>query len=356
MDGDLAATIAARYPTAEFPALAAQIRLWDRTRPLAGAHVLDVTPVYANTLPKYLALQAAGAAVTVSVHRGIPGDPAVIAGLPEFGIAVADEPALLSGYDVVLDCAGTHADVTSRDGYAELTRSGLHRYAGCTQPVVMVDSGVLKRIETTLGTGDGFVRAMAHLGQPVTADRSVTVIGGGKVGFGVAAACAAAGATVTIIDPLPVEVPTGAVRLDAADGAAVARAVASSWCVVSATGQRHGLASLAQVLRYSEALLANMGAEDEFGTDVPPERALNSKVPVNFVLAEPTRLRYLDPTMALSNAAAVELHARRIPAGVHAPAPALEQAILREVRDHGAVAAELDTVLAAPTYRRSVDR
>jgi adenosylhomocysteinase len=348
MDGELPTAIAARYAPAEFPALYAQARSWRQSRPLAGQRVLDATPVFANTLPKYYALLAGGAEVVVGAGHGIPGDPTVVAQLESFGISLAADDAPSGEFDVVLDCAGAHADVPSRTGYAELTRSGLIRYRNCARPVVMVDSGELKRIETTLGTGDGFVRAVAHLGHPVAAGHEVVVLGGGKVGYGVAAVCLAAGAAVTVIDPLPVAIPTGAARVAAADHAAVRSALASAWCVVSATGRRHGLTDLAGILATSPALLANMGAEDEFGPQLPAERVLNAKVPVNFVLAEPTRLRYLDPTMALSNAAAVALVEGRVDPGPQAPSHEVEQEILHVVRETGAVADELRILDDAP--------
>lgn len=55
------------------------------------------------------------------------------------------------------------------------------------------------------------------------------------------------------------------------------------------------------------ALIANMGVEDEFGPEVPAERVLNAKSPLNFVLEEPTHLKYIDPTMALDNYGALEV-------------------------------------------------
>ena len=201
MNRDLSAAVARSWDPDEYPALAAQADTWMVDRPLAGVRVLDATPVYANTMVKYAALLAGGAQVTVGAPTGIPADADVLRRLPDFGIAVATSADLERTYDVVLDCAGAHAGVASRFGYAELTRSGLERYAGCPQPVVMVDSGLVKQIETTLGTGDGFLRAMVQLGHPVRARAPVVVLGGGKVGFGVAAACRRAGATVTVVDP-----------------------------------------------------------------------------------------------------------------------------------------------------------
>ena len=91
----------------------------------------------------------------------------------------------------------------------------------------------------------------------------------------------------------------------------------------------------------SGALLANLGVEDEFGPGVPSTRALHRKVPVNFALPEPTLLRYLDPTFALSNAAVLQLIRGDIAPGLHNPQADIEQEILDVVAADGMIAAEL---------------
>ena len=161
------ASVAETWNVSGYPALSAQTAAWRLTRPSSCVRVLDSTPVYTNTKAKCVALQAGGVGVTVSAHRGVPRDPQVLAQLPGLSVTVADELILARGFDVVLDCAGTHTDVPSRLGNVELTRSSFVHNLHCSQPVLVVDSGVLKRNETTLGTGNVHVRAMAHLGHPL---------------------------------------------------------------------------------------------------------------------------------------------------------------------------------------------
>lgn len=344
-DTPLAQRVAAAYSPEEYPALAHQISAWSVSRPLAGVTILDATPVFTNTLVKYWALQAAGAEVTVSAHRAIPGDLAVIAALPGYGIPVADEPTLrTTAFDVVSDCAGTHSDVASNFGYVELTRSGVPVYASCESPVFIADAGMIKRIETSLGTGDGFVRAMDLLGHRLPTDASVVVFGGGKVGSGVAAACSAQGAEVTVVDPTQTPLPPGVTRISPDEPEFVESALATAWCVVAATGRTAALAPWTDALLASGALLANMGATDEFGSTIPAEAVLHGKVAVNFALDEPTRLRYLDPTMALTNAGAVELRHGRVPPGPHLPTAAIEAELLGIITQHGIVASELPSL------------
>ena len=131
------------YQLSDFPAVAAQIHAWRTTRPLAKLKILDATPIFRNTLVKYLVLLAGGADLTVSAGRDIPCDPEIVKLLPDFGIPVADADTFNETFDAVADCAGRHKDISSRCGYAELTRSGLEYYRNCSQPVFSVDSGVL---------------------------------------------------------------------------------------------------------------------------------------------------------------------------------------------------------------------
>lgn len=317
------------YPREEYPALAAQCgpgALPD----LAGRRVLDATPCWRNTLPRYLALLSAGADLTVGVDSGIPHDPEVVAFVESIGIAV-DGPAA-PGYDVVMDCAGLHSGRRPRFGTVELTRSGADPYAAATTPVVLVDAGRIKKVEDLLGTGDGFVRALAALDIPLKGAH-LLVFGGGKVGLGICWRAAAAGAQVTVVDPHVVEVPASAHLVSASDRDAVRDLIAVADVIVTATGVTDSLAGYAPDLLATGAVLTNMGATDEYGPGVPTSRVLNDKAPLNFVLAEPTRLRYLESSLALSNAAADWLVARATrgpgaPAGIQPPDAELEAPIL----------------------------
>ncbi len=345
MDIDrLAGYLAGFYRPEEFPALDAQIRRWRESRPFAGAKLLDGTPVFRNTIVKYLALLAGGADLTVSVGNGIPHAPGILPLLAEFGLRVADDAARRETYDVVLDCAGVHADTPVRRGFVELTRSGMCRYQNATQPVFLADESRIKVIETGLGTGDGFRRGMAKFGFGDFRDRNIVLFGCGKVGRGIALHVLEEGAKLTVIDRNKVPVPAGSklVRLD--DRTGVEAALDGAWCVVTSTGIRHALAGKfdAAKLVASKTILANMGVEDEFGPEIPEMRVLNRKQPLNFVLEEPTLLKYIDPTMALDNLGALQILTYDMPAGLNLPAPEQEEEILRTVRDAGEITKELD--------------
>lgn len=338
------------YGEAEWPALARQCARWCKDRPLDGLEILDATPIFRNTLPKYAALAAAGARVSVSSCPTIPGDMRVVGMLAEFGIGVASPERLEEGFDAVLDCGAAYRDVPSRLGYCELTRTGAAGYAGCQKPVFLADSSLIKAIETGLGTGDGFVRAMEALGHPPDrASGPAVVFGCGKVGCGIVMGLLARGVEVFAVDDLSrARIPAGAVPVDMRDRPAVESALEGAWCAVSATGVRGALRGMFDSARLaaSETILANMGVEDEYGREMPSSRVLNGKRPLNFILEEPTHLKYIDPTLALHNFGAVKLLEGALPPGISVPSAGDQEPILSCVRRAGVISKELERLEA----------
>ena len=331
------------YPRRDYPALAEQLDTWRQLRPLAGTRLLDATPVYTNTLVKYLPLVAGGAELAVGVGEYTPVDRQVLELLRNWGVRIVAPDECASGeFDVIMDCAGMFADIPTRWGYVELTRSGAEKYRHADAPVFFADAGRIKLIETTLGTGEGCLRALRQLGYDPDGNRML-IFGGGKVGRGIALYGVRNGAQVALADfgAAGRKLPSGAAAVEAGDRDAVAAAIREADFIISATGVAGALAEHAAELNSSNAVIANMGVLDEFGVGVPAERVLNAKRPLNFILDEPTHLRFIDPTMALDNAGALEVLRGHVDAGVHAPAPELESAIIETVRRDGAVAREL---------------
>ena len=312
------------YPVSERPALTRQRTEWGGCRPLAGLTVLDATPLFRNTLLKHACLLAAGAEVWVGYGRAMPYDPAVAERLADFGLRVPDAARLARGFDVVLDCAAAFADVPARLGYVELTRSGARRYAALAteRSVIDVDASRVKTFETALGTGDGLIRGLRHFGIGDLRGRTAVVFGCGKVGRGILFRLNQAGARCFVIDPAQPRPPRGVTLAD--DPPALLR---RADLVVTATGVKDAAAHYAADLLASHAILANMGVEDEFGPAIPADRVLNAKAPLNFALPDPTRMRYIDPTMALHNLGARSLLADHALPGITVPDAAAEAAI-----------------------------
>lgn len=332
----IAATLAPELdPARDYPALAAQARRWREERPFEGLRVLCDTPLFLNTLAQYAALLEAGADITVVYSDELGYDPAIPDFLAGIGIRTchgAEEAASAGPFDAVLDCGALNRDIPVRLGYCELTRSGVHIYEADPpdKPVFAADSGRIKSIETVLGTGDGCLRGLRHIGVD-PAGKNVLLFGHGRVGRGIEYSLTQAGATLRIVDPAQGHVFTP----DLLNGADI---------VISATGIRDALAPFAQLLLDSGALLVNMGADDEFGADIPPDRAVNRKRPVNFMLAEPTSTRYIDPTLALYNAGILELMHGTAESGILTPSAQVEDFILADVRAAGVINAEIDAL------------
>ncbi len=331
------------YRQEEYPALLCQYTNWSSVKPLSGLRILDATPLFANTLLKYVPLLAAGAELTAATHDSIPFDPAMPDLLRQWGIPRSHNTAGGS-FDCILDCGGVHSHLTPAYGTAELTRSGFYRYRKAAYPVIMVDDSRIKTIETCLGTGDGFLRGMRHAGFGDMAGRKIVVFGCGKVGKGIAWYAAGEGALVSAVDEPGTPVPENVQFISRHDRDAVLDAVRSAWCVVTATGIAGAMtgSGAAQEIMRGNQIVAAMGIENEWGTELPPERVLNGNMPLNFILSEPTRLRYIDPTMALSNAAALDLVQRRYPPGIR-PADADTGLFYWEIMERSSlIASEID--------------
>lgn len=314
-----------RYAESEMPALSAQFRRWSVMRPLAGLRVLDATPLFFNTTAKHAVLLAGGADLAVA-FGSLPWDRSAAEYLDSLGIPLHSEPPKQE-FDIVLDCAASCRETPATFGYAELTRSGIPPYVGRCVPVFATDSSRIKSIETALGTGDGCLRALRKLNLDPKGKR-VVLFGHGRVGRGIELNLSKAGASCVVVDPREGK----GFRPNLLDGA---------WAVVSATGIAGALAPFAKDFLASEALLINMGAEDEFGPEMPPERVLNRKQPINFLLEEPTRMRYIDATMALHNAAAEFLARGDALPGLIAPPRDIEETIFSDTFAAGLISQEI---------------
>lgn len=333
-----------KYEKTEYPALDFQRNLWLKEKPLKGKRILDATPVFANTLLKYAAMIAAGADLTIGYSESIPYDPEIIHFLKKSGIPCRTDITEKGSFDAILDCNGVFRDLKPKYGFAELTRSGAYRFEGTADPVILVDDSRIKAIETCLGTGESFLRAMLHLGYHEIAGKKILVFGCGKVGRGVVFYAGRAGAEVIAVDdPSMVVRHVGGRLLDRANRAEVLAEMKQAWCIVSATGKRSALAEkeYLEIVRNGPQILANMGVEDEWGPSLPAERVLNRKAPLNFILPEPTLLRYIDPTMALHNHAAVELVNSESLPGIRKPSPVVEQNYWKITEENGLIAGEL---------------
>lgn len=330
------------YQANEWPTLLYQAESWSGTRPLDGLRILDATPVFRNTLAKHLALMAAGAQLWIPARPALC-DTSILRMAEHYGIHTADRGD--TDFDIILDCAGQYNRLHPTLGFCELTRSGVARLERVPHPVIVADSGRIKCIETILGTGDGFFRALEQLGHSPEAGKSLLVVGYGKVGRGVVLQALRRGLCITVADVRDIsdELPNGVKAIAINDAEQLTAAMVRSWCTVTCTGRINALRRRfdASAVHNSAALLANLGVEDEFGADTLPERVLNRKQPINFILNEPTSMRYIETTMALHNACALELLTADLPHTLMPPPTDVEERLLHIATARGCIGAEL---------------
>ncbi len=338
------------YADNEYPVGHFQANLWAQTRPLAGLRILDATPIFQNTISKYISLLEAGAELYVGISQVMPTDDEVVNWLKKEGLPVVTPSEATDNMDLILDCAGAFSHLRPTIGFVELTRSGVHCYASCDKPVFIADGGRIKRIETCLGTGESYFRAMAQLGYSDWQGKKIVIFGSGKVGTGLITYAKKYGCRITVVTEttsITDVVTRCADQIIASENTpAICEAVLKADAVVTATGVAGALKTTcpARVFLQSKALIANMGVEDEFGSELPAERVLEGKRPINFILKDPTLMKYIDATMALHNAGALWLANHPEAKGMIEPPAELENEILQICQRDGTIAEELQYI------------
>ncbi len=363
------------YSPREYPALAALAAEWSETRPFEGLKILVATPIFRNSLLQYEALLAGGAELFAGravEHSAIPCDIEIVELLQESEIPVLSPEMVLDMeqdgdfLDLILDCAGQFAACHPKMGFVELTRTGVPYYENAELPVFVADSGIIKRIETSLGTGDGFFRGLFQSGFAEFEGKSLLVFGSGKVGCGIALHGVSRGMRVcTITDTERREsasdfIPTLELNdveiIDKRDIPDAVKKIESADFIVTATGVRHALSDpeIHAALLRTGAVIACMGAEDEFSDDMPEDRVLNKKFALNFILEEPTHLKYIDASLALHAALAERLilesegglSAETSPrSGLRNPPEEIEQKLLGITLQNGDIGEEISQLL-----------
>lgn len=351
---NLDSLISASYDKKEYPALGFFKRTWTKAKPFSGLTILAATPIFRNTLTEYAALISGGAKLLIGHSLMVPADVKILETLANLGFEIVS-PDSAPPVDIVLDCAGAFSKTAVNFGAVELTRSGLSRYEAAGFPAFIADSGKVKRIETSLGTGDGYFRALEKLGFKNLKDKRLLIFGSGKVGTGIALHAFKRGLKVEFVTDtsrrLP-EFPEGT-RVHFTnfwDTNIIAQKIHAAELIVTATGLKNALDSepLTSELKASSAIIANMGVEDEFGPEIPKEHVLADKRPLNFILEEPTKLRYIDASLALHAALAETLVTRKnLPSGPLAPPQELEQKILDISQKSPLIGGEVKAMLEA---------
>jgi adenosylhomocysteinase len=338
--------IRSAYSEKEYPVLSWQMANWNDTKPLQGLSVLDATPVFRNTLIKYKALLMAGANLSVGITDKLPADNAILDKLKKWGIPIISSQEKEKSFDLILDCAAFFSHLKARIGYVELTRFGVDIYRQKGDRVFMADSGKIKKIETCLGTGESYFRAMNQLGYNDWHNKKLLLLGSGKVGTGIILYSAKLGAKTTVITDISTIIPSMRKYIYEVIGLGqthlIEKAISDADFIVTATGIKGAMEKICnpEIVINSSAILANMGVEDEYGESIPKSRVLAEKIAVNFLLEEPTLLKYIDATMALHNEGAAYLIKNRNK-GVILPPAETENEMLSISGKNGLIANDL---------------
>jgi len=327
------------YPICQAPFMHKQYNEWNASRPLLGYTVVHNVPLVSNTLTKIACLIAAGAKIIVTNPNFLEPHSSAIQSLDKDNIEFVDDITSLRGrkIDIYFDCGAELFQKLGAPtiGAIELTGSG-HNYYKNAQvdfPVISIDPTYTKQLETVFGTADSISRAIEYLTGHTTKDKSWLVFGFGKIGRGIAFFCKQANLPITIVE-INSQAREEAKKLDLAvvdpgNLNALKEALETAEIIITATGKENILGYYPKEW-FQGKCLANMGVLDEFGPGFYEEEVLNKKLPINFVLNDPTSMVYIDPEFYAHNIAALQLLECRDTAGLITLAKQMDQEIIQD--------------------------
>lgn len=329
-----------QYPQVDAPFMHKQFAEWEAMRPLSGLRVVHHVPVVTNTLLKIACLVAAGAEVTVTNPSDFcAAQPEAIAALDAAKIRYVPDLASIATeqFDLYFDCGAQlyQALAAPRIGAIELTGSGDYYYRQHAPkfPVISIDTTFTKQLETVFGCAESSHTALQHLTGVNPATKSWIIFGFGKIGRGLAFFCAQHKVPVVIVDvsaeQRDLAKNMGLKTVDPSNLPALQAAVGHADIVVTATGEKAILNHYPHAW-FQNKILANLGVYDEFGPQFSAEEVLNQKKPINFVLDDPTPIRYIDPEFYLHNIAALSLLDKPHTNGVHDISAELDKQLIDE--------------------------
>lgn len=298
--------------------------------PLMATAIIKLKPFIANHIQLFVAADA-------EMH-----DKRVLLYLKEKNIFCRFNKSECAQGDVFLDCGADLMNFGHPKTIAELTQTGSEKYKKAKKqiPVVSIDESKVKLLEDFYGTADGFVRAIKEKINPILRDKHFIIWGYGKVGKGIAHFLNFEKAKITAVD---VNKNTDFAKRQNVqvlhpvnDAKEIQQMVQHAYCLVTCTGRKGLISQLPYYpsILNSNLILANMGAEDEFGEKFPKNRILNNKLAANFLLEFPTRIKYLDPVFYAHNSVVKLFHDGKLSKGFSKYPDEYSNAILQEWCDY----------------------
>lgn len=293
----------------EMPFLSHSIEKMSREKPLLGKKIVHNCHMTLSTICKIAPLLVSGADITITMTPGLKCHDGIVELMRDFKINFVEPTNLKDDYDFSLDCCAGLLDIIHpRLGAVELTQTGSVQYkkAKGNYPVISVDESRVKRLETLLGTGDGFLRALLYFTQQDITNKKFILFGYGKVGHGIYKAISPYTKQIVIIEKNPnlihQIIHEHKIVLSIENLNEIKNQIKHAFCVVTATGEQGMLSNYFTRDDFETCeFLANMGSEDEYGDNFTDEDALYGKAPINFALAQPTLLKFLDPVFYAHN-------------------------------------------------------
>ncbi|ACV27287.1 Rossmann-fold NAD(P)-binding domain-containing protein [Kangiella koreensis] len=301
----------AHYPPEVAPFLHQMLADYQATQPYKGFSIVHNVPLTQTTLLKIACLKAAGADLIVTNPSFMNEDQDAIQILENEKVSYVPLEQVKGEFDFLLDCGAELVDSCyARKGIVELTRTGAMRYQQHKEfhvPIVSVDDTRLKCLETCLGTGEGVYRAITQIANIDLTNKNILIFGYGKVGIGIAYYFSKITPNIIIAEAdrerLTLIEHRGHQSVDAKQSQLIEHAAEASDLIITATGLKDIISDNYHTGAFKDKLLANAGAEDEFGFAFEASEVLADKKPVNFILKEPTLMEFLDPIFYAHNIA-----------------------------------------------------
>lgn len=314
-----------KIPLEETQCLQALLRLWKEKRPLFQKKILINCHLTLATLLLIELFLFSGAELKITCTDKLVCHDSIRKILQKMGLYLSPDDVSSAPYDshyfdVVMDCGGYLAHLIQPNiGFVELTHVNTSCYEKTGRPVLSVDNSFIKQIETTFGTGDGFLRAIEKLYAQLNQDyknKMYMIFGFGKVGEGIYTCLNRSGVSkdrIIIIEANEKAALSaqqkGLSAFLVSEREAIRNLLKTSVdCAVTATGVHDSISQhfLAEDFKSVE-FLCNMGTYDEWGYHFSDDMILHQKRPLNFILDKPTKIKYLDPVFTLYATAVLEL-------------------------------------------------
>lgn len=326
-----------RYPRHRTPFMHELYEDMKKRKPYTGLKIIHNMPIMISDLIKIDCLMMSGADVTITMPKFARSDSEAIDLVKKSIIKFIPEHNFSEQYDIFLDCCGELADVfRPLIGAVEITQTGANKYRQMKidYPMISIDDSQLKYLEDSSGSADGFIRALYKLIKEDLRYQKYIIFGFGKVGVGIAKELKKLTNNVIVVDKLQSVLKNaeklGYQTINAQEKELVERCVQDAFCIVTATGNKGFISREYDVNHFRNKYLVNIGAEDEFGEKFSANEVLNEKMPVNFVLKEPTKIEYLDPAYYAHNTCIDLVLNKNLSNGVHPLPKDMDNNILKK--------------------------